>query len=120
MLLAGSEKKEIKKLSYHFCSDEALLHINQQFLAHDFYTDIITFDYNEKNKIVGEIYVSADRVADNAKKADTAFEVELLRVLAHGLLHLCGYKDKTPMQKKQMRQAEDKAMLAFNKTKQLE
>src|ERR1700758_2778921 len=98
--IAISEKKKIKNLAYNFCSDEALLQINQGFLKHNTYTDIITFDYCEDNFIIGEIYISAERVAENAQTHKTTFEEELLRVTAHGLLHLCGYKDKKPEHQK--------------------
>ena len=111
--VANSEKKKIKTLAYNFCSDEELLQINQQFLQHNTYTDIITFDYCEANQIIGEIYISADRVEENATKLHLTFEEELLRVLAHGLLHLCGYKDKTPTHQKQMRAAENHAIKLF-------
>lgn len=111
--VASSHKKTIKNLAYNFCSDEELLQINQQFLKHNTYTDIITFDYCEQNLIAGEIYVSVERVAENAEKLKTIFEEELLRVLAHGLLHLCGYKDKTPEHQKKMRAAENLAIKQF-------
>jgi rRNA maturation RNase YbeY len=111
--VANSEKKKIKNLSYNFCSDEDLFQINKQFLNHNTYTDIITFDYCENNHIVGEIYISIDRVAENAEKLHLSFEEELLRVLAHGLLHLCGYKDKAVTHKKQMRSAENRAIKLF-------
>src|ERR1017187_5783213 len=94
--IASLEKKKIKNLSYNFCSDEEVMQINQQFLKHNTYTDIISFDYCEKNSICGEIYISTERVAENATQHKVLFEEELLRVLAHGLLHLCGYKDKKP------------------------
>lgn len=111
--VASSHKKKIKNLAYNFCSDEELLQINQQFLKHNTYTDIITFDYCEQNFIAGEIYISAERVAENAEKLKNTFEEELLRVLAHGLLHLCGYKDKTPEHQKKMRAAENLAIKQF-------
>ena len=113
--IASSKKKRIKNLSYNFCSDQELLQINQQFLNHDTYTDIITFDYCEKDFIAGEIYISVERVAENAAKHQVFVEEELLRVLAHGLLHLCGYKDKTTEHRKKMRSAENDAIHAFKK-----
>ena len=112
--IAISEKKRIKNLAYNFCSDEELLQINQGFLKHNTYTDIITFDYCEKDFIIGEIYISTERVAENADKLKTKFEEELLRVIAHGLLHLCGYKDKSPEHQKKMRSAENRAIKLFN------
>lgn len=98
------------ELSFVFCSDEHLLGVNRQFLDHDYYTDIITFDYTEGELISGEIFISLDRVKDNARKQKTTFQEELDRVIIHGILHLCGYKDKTPMQARKMRLAEDAAL----------
>ncbi|HXU28728.1 MAG TPA: rRNA maturation RNase YbeY [Bacteroidia bacterium] len=111
--IAFSEKRKIKNLAYNFCSDEELLQINQGFLKHNTYTDIITFDYCADGFIVGEIYISVERVAENAEKLKTVFEEELLRVIAHGLLHLCGYKDKKPEHQKKMRSAENRAIKLF-------
>jgi probable rRNA maturation factor len=111
--IALSEKKKIKNLAYNFCSDEELLQINQGFLKHNTYTDIITFDYSEGDIIIGEIYISAERVAENAQKLKTELEEELLRVIAHGLLHLCGYKDKKPEHIKRMRSTENSAIKTF-------
>lgn len=112
--VALSEGKAIDELNYIFCSDEALLQINIDFLQHDTLTDIITFDNStEKNNILGEIYISIDRVKENALVFSTSFDNELRRVLAHGLLHLCGYKDKTEKEQKQMREAEERAISFF-------
>jgi probable rRNA maturation factor len=111
--IAASEKKKIKNLAYNFCSDQELLQINQHFLKHNTYTDIITFDYCEEDLIIGEIYISTDRLMENAEKHRVLFQEEMLRVLAHGLLHLCGYKDKTPEHQKKMRAAEERAIKAF-------
>lgn len=109
-----SEKKVIKNLSYNFCSDNELLEINQKFLKHNTYTDIITFDYSAPDHLTGEIYISTERVAENASKLHVPFEDELLRVIAHGLLHLCGYKDKTPQHAKKMRAAENRCIALFS------
>lgn len=111
--IAASEKRKINSLAYNFCSDEELWKMNKQFLNHNTYTDIITFDYSEDGHISGEIYISADRVKENAEKLKITFKEELLRVMAHGLLHLCGYKDKSPIQQKQMRAAEERALKLF-------
>jgi probable rRNA maturation factor len=111
--IALSEKRKIKTLAYIFCSDEELWQMNKQYLNHDTYTDIITFDYSEENAISGEIYISAQRVKENAEKLKIAFQEELLRVMAHGILHLCGYKDKNPIQQKQIRIAEERALKLF-------
>lgn len=103
---------KIGKIFFTFCTDEELLKINKQFLNHSTYTDIITFDYCEENAIHGEIYISFERVIENAKKENETFENETLRVIIHGILHLCGFKDKTLKDKKTMREKEDQ-MLAF-------
>jgi len=112
-----SEKRKLKNLSYTFCSDEELFQKNKQFLNHTTYTDIITFDYSEENILSGEIYISAERVKENAEKFKIAFADELIRVMAHGVLHLCGYKDKSPIQQKQIRTAENRAIKLFNSLK---
>ena len=95
-------------LTYIFVSDEALLGINQQFLNHNTYTDIITFDLSENEKtLLGEIYVSVDRILENAEKFKTTYQRELHRVIFHGALHLCGFKDKTVKDREAMRVQED-------------
>lgn len=102
------------KLTYIFCSDEYLLNINKEFLDHDTYTDIVTFDMGEyEDELIGEIYISVDRVAENAAKFDKTYQNELHRVIFHGALHLCGYKDKTKEQKAEMRHAEDESLNAY-------
>lgn len=95
------------RLQYIFLGDEDLHKINVDFLDHDTYTDIITFDYNRGNYIIGEIYISLDRVEENAFKNQVSFEEELNRILVHGLLHLLGYKDKTLKEKSIMTSKED-------------
>jgi len=95
LTLFRKEKRSVESVNYIFCSDKKILEINRQFLNHDYYTDIITFDLSESNKIVAEIYISLDRVRDNAKKEGTSLKSELHRVIFHGALHLCGYGDKT-------------------------
>jgi probable rRNA maturation factor len=103
-----AESVAVSSLNYIFCTDKRLLKINQDFLKHDFYTDIITFELNPKGQpIEGEIYISIDRVRENAISHGVSFKEELLRVILHGGLHLCGYKDKTVSQVKQIRQKED-------------
>ena len=108
-LKAASLKESygIDSLGYVFCSDDYLLEINQQFLDHDTLTDIVTFDYTEGTILNGEIYISTDRVADNAKDFNVDFDTELRRVIIHGLLHMCGYGDKTDDEKSNMRKKED-------------
>ena len=95
-------------MNYIFCNDKRLLDINQQYLKHDYYTDIITFNLSEEdNKITGEIYISVDRVKENAELLGLSTAAELHRVIFHGALHLCGYKDKTSGEKVKMRGKED-------------
>lgn len=100
-------------VSYIFCSDEKILEVNKQYLNHDFYTDIITFDYVEKDIINGDIFISTDRVRENAQEFNVAFEEELHRVIIHGILHLLGQQDHSPKEKKQMRKKENEALLLF-------
>lgn len=111
--IAKKEKYSILELNYIFCSDEYLLQMNRDFLDHDYYTDIITFDNSEvKGKIEGDIFISIERVRDNAQLQHSTFKDELHRVLVHGLLHLTGYKDKTNKEKEMMRKKEDTALLS--------
>ncbi|MDG1850461.1 MAG: rRNA maturation RNase YbeY [Flavobacteriales bacterium] len=105
--LAEKEGKKIEAVNYIFCDDEYLHKVNVEFLNHDNYTDIITFDYGIGAELVSDIFVSVERVQDNAKEYRVAFEDELDRVLAHGILHLCGYKDKTPADEALMREKEN-------------
>lgn len=113
--LFQKEKKKLEGLNYIFCSDEYLLGINRDFLKHDYYTDIITFDLSNGPATNGEIYISVDRVKDNAKELNQPFSREMQRVIFHGALHLCGYKDKKPADIKQMRSKEDYYIGLFNK-----
>jgi rRNA maturation RNase YbeY len=107
----------IEALQYVFCSDDYLLNINKQFLNHDYYTDIISFDLSEeKGVLIGDIYISVDRVKENAKTHGNKYVHELLRVIFHGALHFCGYKDKKPADAKLMRSMEDKWLKAYLKT----
>ena len=101
------EKKTIGELSFNFCSDTYLLNMNKEFLNHDYYTDIITFDFSFDNTVSGDIYISIDRVKENAKSERKTISNELSRVMVHGLLHLCGYKDKTAIDATLMKQKED-------------
>ncbi|REC45838.1 rRNA maturation RNase YbeY [Chryseobacterium sp. 5_R23647] len=102
-----SEDKKLGEINYIFCDDEYLLKVNQDYLQHDYYTDIITFDYVKGKTISGEIFVSLQRISDNASTLSKNYEEELRRVLAHGILHLCGYKDKTEEEELLMRSKED-------------
>jgi len=108
--IAELEKKTIGTLNFIFTSDEELLQKNKQFLNHNTLTDIITFDYCEGNKLIGDIFISTDRVKENAKKFNVEFEEELHRVIIHGTLHLCGYKDKTKTASELMRKKENWAL----------
>jgi metalloprotein, YbeY/UPF0054 family len=115
------EKRRLAQLTYIFCSDEYLLEINKQYLQHNYYTDIITFDLSSEGvgEVTGEVYISMDRVRDNARTYQVSFQKELLRVIFHGALHLCGYKDKSEREEKEMRKAEDKYLRLFlSKVKQ--
>jgi probable rRNA maturation factor len=114
----AEEKIALTRLDYIFCSDEYLLQINRDHLKHDYYTDIITFNLSEKGEegITGEIYISVDRVKDNAKTMQTTFSDEALRVILHGALHLCGYKDKKKEEVKLMRQKEDLYIERYKKS----
>jgi rRNA maturation RNase YbeY len=113
-------KKEgltIENLQYIFCSDKYILGINKSYLQHDYYTDIISFDLSEtRGKLIGEVYISIDRVKDNAITHKTSFKEELLRVIFHGALHFCGYKDKKPSDIKKMRAQEDKWLKSYLKS----
>ena len=113
-------KKEglrIETLQYIFCSDKYILGINKSYLQHDYYTDIISFDLSETNgSLIGEVYISIDRVKDNAKTHKTSLKEELLRVIFHGALHFCGYKDKKPSDIKKMRAQEDKWLKSYLKS----
>ena len=111
------EGVHIETLQYVFCSDAFLLDINNRFLNHNFYTDIISFDLSEqKGRLIGDVYISIDRVKENAKTEGNLYTHELLRVIFHGALHFCGYKDKKPADQKMMRSMEDKWLKAYLKT----
>jgi probable rRNA maturation factor len=114
--VAKKEHKKITALNYVFCSDEYLLSMNKTHLQHDTYTDIITFGYSAKGspEITGDIFISIDRVKENAKTYQTTFQKERQRVMAHGLLHLCGYKDKSSSEKKTMREKEELALALYH------
>jgi probable rRNA maturation factor len=103
------EKKSLESLNIIFCDDNYLLELNRQFLEHDFYTDILSFRLSSSGKpLIAEIYISVDRVRDNAKNLGSSFKSELHRVVFHGVLHFCGYKDKSPSDILKMRSMEDK------------
>ncbi len=109
-----SEGFVLGEVEYFFCSDEQLLDINRSNLNHDTYTDIITFDYTVSNLINADIFISVERVQENANKFSIDFNEELRRVMVHGILHLCGYKDKTKEYKLIMTQKEDEKLQMFH------
>jgi len=109
-----SESKNEGEINYIFCDDEYLHKINVEYLNHDTLTDIISFDYTVGNELNGDIFVSVERVADNAKDFNVSFEEELKRVLAHGILHYCGYKDKSDADAELMRSKEDEKIAMFH------
>lgn len=113
--MVQSKNRKIGDVNYIFCSDDYLLDINQQYLNHDTYTDIITFDYCEGVVLNGDIFISVERVRENAQKFEVSFQEELVRVMAHGILHLCGYKDKTKLQAAEMRKQEKWAIELYDK-----
>lgn len=106
--LFNQENKSLKRIDYIFCSDEYLLDLNLRSLQHDYYTDILTFTLSEKeSEVVGEIYISIDRVRENSMQHNTSFDNEILRVIFHGALHLCGYNDHSKKDQQTMRRKED-------------
>lgn len=102
--------KKVGDLSYLFCSDDHILEVNKEYLQHDYYTDIITFDYTEEDVISGDMVISVDTIATNAEKFNTTFESEFFRVVIHGVLHLCGINDKGPGEREIMEKHEDEAL----------
>lgn len=109
-----SESKKEGEISYIFCDDEYLLQINIQYLDHDTLTDIISFDYTLGNEIGGDIFISIERVKENAADFNVSFDEELKRVMAHGVLHYCGYKDKSATDEQLMRQKEEEKIALFH------
>lgn len=108
--VANKHDREIGEISYLFCDDEKILEVNQEYLNHDFFTDIITFDYSEENTISGDIIISLQTVESNSQMYKTEYTEELHRVIIHGILHLCGLNDLTDDEEKTMREAEDEAL----------
>jgi rRNA maturation RNase YbeY len=108
--VCSKESKEFGDISLIFCSDEYLLEMNRTHLDHDYYTDIITFDYTENQLVSGDLFISIDRVRENASDFNVSFVHELHRVIIHGVLHLCGYKDKSDEEEKLMRSKENDAL----------
>ena len=108
--VALSYNKRVGEISYFFCDDEKILEVNRRYLQHDYYTDIITFDYCEGNRLCGDLFISIDTVHSNAELLGTKYDTELHRVIIHGVLHLCGINDKGPGEREIMEAAEDKAL----------
>lgn len=108
--VASNYDKTIGEIAYIFCDDSKILEINKTYLQHDYYTDIITFDYCEGDVLNGDIFISLDTVSSNAKEFDVTFDEELHRILIHGILHLCGQTDKTPESRLEMTRKEDEAL----------
>ena len=108
--VAASYGKKVGSIAYIFCNDSKILEVNQQYLQHDYYTDIITFDYCEGNRISGDLFISLDTVRSNAELFGKSYHEELHRVIIHGILHLCGINDKGPGERELMEEAENAAL----------
>lgn len=108
--VAASHGRKVGEVGYLFCNDEKILEVNNEYLSHDYYTDIITFDYNEGEIINGDLVISLDTVRTNAEKFGKSYDEELHRVIIHGILHLCGINDKGPGEREIMEDAENKAL----------
>ncbi|MDE6265658.1 MAG: rRNA maturation RNase YbeY [Paramuribaculum sp.] len=118
--VARNHDRILGQLCYVFCDDETILKVNREFLNHDYYTDIITFDYSRRKLVSGDMYISLDTVASNAEGMGASYETELNRVIVHGLLHLCGINDKGEGEREIMEAHEDAALLALGKLKEEE
>lgn len=108
--VAAVYNKKVGTIAYIFCNDEKILEVNKQYLQHDYYTDIITFDYNEGDTLLGDIYISLDTVKSNSEQFGTNYDEEIRRVIIHGVLHLCGINDKTSKEQEYMTECENKAL----------
>ena len=108
--VAATYEKRIGEIAYIFCSDEKILEVNRQYLQHDYYTDIITFDYCEGNRLSGDLFISLETVKTNSEQFNTPYEEELHRTIIRGILHLCGINDKGPGEREIMEAAENKAL----------
>ena len=113
--VAASYGRRVGEIGYLFCDDEKILEVNREYLSHDYYTDIITFDYTEGDVINGDLVISLDTVRSNAELFGKAYDDELLRVSIHGILHLCGINDKGPGERELMEAAENKALAMYGK-----
>jgi len=112
--VAAEYNRKVGKIAYIFCSDKRILEVNNQYLKHDYYTDIITFDYSEGSIISGDIFISIDTVKSNSEKFGVGFDNELLRILIHGILHLCGQDDNTPDLRAEMTNKENLALQTYS------
>jgi len=112
---AAAYDRKVGQIAYIFCSDERILEVNNQYLKHDYYTDIITFDYSEGSIISGDIFISIDTVRSNSEKFNVSFDDELLRILIHGILHLCGQDDNTPELRVEMTNKENLALHSYSR-----
>ena len=108
--VAATYEKRVGEIAYIFCSDEKILEVNRHYLQHDYYTDIITFDYCEGNRLSGDLFISLDTVRTNAEQFGSDYETEQHRVIIHGILHLCGINDKGPGEREIMEEAENRAL----------
>ena len=116
--ISSKFNKIIGNINYIFCDDSEILKVNTQFLNHSYFTDIITFDYSHKDKVSGDIFISVETVKSNAQNIGEKFSNELLRVISHGLLHLCGLKDKSPEERKIMEDRENMALALWTQLSQ--
>lgn len=112
--VAELHQKRLGPVSYIFCNDDKILEVNKQYLNHDYFTDIITFDYTEGDKISGDLFISLDTVRTNAEQFGQEYDTELHRVIIHGILHLCGINDKGPGEREIMEQNENEALALLN------
>lgn len=112
--VAQSLGKKVGDVAYIFCNDEKILEVNREYLQHDYYTDIITFDYTEENTISGDLFISLDTVRSNSEQLGVSYDQELRRVIIHGILHLCGIDDKGPGEREIMEEHENKALAMLN------
>ncbi len=109
-VVAATYSKKVGDIAYIFCDDEKILEVNREYLQHDYYTDIITFDYSEGDTISGDLFISLDTVKSNSELVGATYEQELFRVIIHGILHLCGINDKGPGEREIMEACENKAL----------
>jgi rRNA maturation RNase YbeY len=116
--VAERHERKVGEVSYIFCNDDKILEVNRQYLQHDYYTDIITFDYTEGSRIGGDLFISLDTVRTNAEQFEQAYETELHRVIIHGILHLCGIDDKAPGAREVMEAHENDALRLLAEMKQ--